>query len=166
MPFRISSEDAEPIFDQIYGFWEDIAANEGAFSLNDLYLRGLPRRSADAYLWTLDTKQNFTAAELSELERQVDLINADGYPQVLKDAVSELLVKLRKAKFNANIKSKATNQAIRNVYETKTNQGAAPGEGPANIIRKFGKINIPRGSRKMRKTRKTRKITKDRKRRN
>jgi hypothetical protein len=44
------------------------------------------------------------------------------------------------------IRSKGRNQAVRNVYERRTGRSAAPGAGPANIIRSFGGIYTPKGS--------------------
>ena len=64
------------------------------------------------------------------------------------------------------LNSKAKNQALRNVYETKTGQSANPGQGPANSIRGFAGIRVPKGaeggkrSRKLRKNKKTRKYRK------
>jgi hypothetical protein len=43
------------------------------------------------------------------------------------------------------IASKARNQALRNVYETKTHRSATPGMGSANLIRSFAGIYAPRG---------------------
>jgi len=69
----------------------------------------------------------------------------------------------------ARLNSKGKNQAIRNVYESKTGQSATPGTGPANLIRAFTGVQVPRGAeggkrktRKMRKSRskKTRKYRK------
>jgi hypothetical protein len=45
-----------------------------------------------------------------------------------------------------NFKSKARNQALRNVYESKTGTPANPGAGPANLIRSFAGIKVPRGA--------------------
>lgn len=59
-------------------------------------------------------------------------------------------------------KSKGVNQAIRNVYESKTGTTASPGNGgPANIIRRFAGIKVPKGAeggskKTRRKTRKMR----------
>lgn len=57
-----------------------------------------------------------------------------------------------------NLNSKAKNQAVRNVYEKKTNQSAAHGHGPANLIRSYAGIKVPKGaeggSRKTRRLRK------------
>ena len=44
------------------------------------------------------------------------------------------------------IAKKAKNQAIRNVYEKATGQSAAPGHGPANLIRSFAGITLPKGA--------------------
>jgi hypothetical protein len=62
---------------------------------------------------------------------------------------------------SVNLNSKAKNQAIRNVYETFTGRNSTPGEGPANIIRGFAGIRVPKGaeggySRRKTRRRKTR----------
>jgi hypothetical protein len=44
------------------------------------------------------------------------------------------------------ISSKARNSTFRKIYENKTSQTAAPGRGPADIIRKFAGINVPKGA--------------------
>jgi hypothetical protein len=64
-----------------------------------------------------------------------------------------------------NLTSKARNQALRNIYENKTGTSAAPGNGPANLIRKYAGIELPKGSRGgMRKrSRRTRRKLKTRK---
>lgn len=65
-----------------------------------------------------------------------------------------------------DLNSKAKNQALRNVYESKTGHSANPGQGPANLIRSFAGIRVPKGaeggkrSRKLRKNKKTRKYLK------
>lgn len=64
---------------------------------------------------------------------------------------------------NLHLNSKATNQAIRNVYESKTEQSAAPGEGPANIIRAFTGVRVPRGAEGGRRTRRMKKNKKTKK---
>ena len=155
MRVRLSEVEAEPIFNEIYDFWKNIGAGRDAVSLDQLYERGIPRRSADAYLWKLDPNASFTPVQISELERQVDAIKGDAYPQALKDAVADLLDKLRQKQFHANIKAKAKNQALRNSYESKTGQSAAPGNGPANLIRKFANMEVPTavGGRRSQKTR-------------
>jgi hypothetical protein len=45
-----------------------------------------------------------------------------------------------------NIDKKAKNQALRNVYEKATGKSAAPGHGPANLIRSFAGITSPKGA--------------------
>ena len=49
------------------------------------------------------------------------------------------------------VEKKAVEQAFRDVYETKTGQSATPGTGPADYIRGFAGINVPRqsGTRRM-----------------
>ena len=44
------------------------------------------------------------------------------------------------------MKNKAVEQAVRDVYETKTGQSAMPGTGPADYIRGFAGINVPKKS--------------------
>jgi len=61
----------------------------------------------------------------------------------------------------SNVTKKGTNQAIRNVYESKTGQNATPGTGPANLIRLFAGVSAPKGSKGgSRKTRRLRKNSK------
>jgi hypothetical protein len=50
------------------------------------------------------------------------------------------------------VEKKATNQALRNVYETKTNTSADIGIGPANIIRGFLGVGSKGGRRNKRNT--------------
>jgi hypothetical protein len=45
------------------------------------------------------------------------------------------------------INSMAKNAAVREIYENKTGTSAAPGNGPANLIRKYAGIELPKGSR-------------------
>ena len=167
MSVSVKGDEYEEAHDQIYGFWEEAAMNDGANSLEKLYMAGHPRRAQDEYLWELSTgKKTFTYAEIDEMERQLKLIEENSYPQAVKGAVATLL---RLLKNNRALNSRAKNQALRNVYESRTGQGAAPGQGPANLIRKFAGIRVPKGaeggkrSRKMRKTRKVRKAKKTRK---
>ena len=49
------------------------------------------------------------------------------------------------------VKKKAVEQAFRDVYETKTGQSATPGTGPADYIRGFAGMDVPRrsGTRRM-----------------
>ena len=65
-----------------------------------------------------------------------------------------------------NLNSKAKNQAIRNVYENKTGQSTKPGNGPANLIRSYAGIKVPKGaeggSRKTRRLRKKSRKTRTR----
>lgn len=58
------------------------------------------------------------------------------------------------------LNSKAKNQAIRNVYESKTGQSATPGTGPANLIRAFTGVRVPRGAEGGRRTRRKNKKSK------
>jgi hypothetical protein len=61
---------------------------------------------------------------------------------------------IEKGGLNKQLIKKATNQAIRNVVETRMGINATPGTGPANIIRKFLNVQPKKGS--GRKTRRTR----------
>ncbi len=61
---------------------------------------------------------------------------------------------------NKVINSKARNQALRNVYETITGESATPGLGPANVIRSFADIKVPKGAQGGFKKRKTQKLHK------
>lgn len=149
--------------------------------LDDLYAAGLERLPADKYLLDLSLEKlekrdyTFTMADIDELQEQVNIINASNYPEELKDAMSKLLSilnDLKNAKFKKMINSKATNQAIRNVYERKTyGNNSAPGRGPANIIRKFAGVKVPRGAeggsrKKSSKNKKNRKVKKTLRKRN
>ena len=162
MSISVKGDEYDAIRNEIYGFWNEDAMDDGANSLEKLYMAGHPQRDEDEYLWELTKgKKTFTYAEIDELERQVNLIKADTYPREVKDAVSKLLVLVKRLPTTMN--SKGRNQAIRNIYEDRTGQGAAPGQGPANLIRRFAGIEVPKGaeggkrSRKLRKKRKTRK---------
>ena len=62
------------------------------------------------------------------------------------------------------IGSKATRQAIDEVYEGKTGQSAAPGTGPADLIRGFVGVQPPKGT--GRKTRRNKRSKRTRSRRN
>ena len=155
------NDEFHEIYDEIYAFWEDLSEGDGFNTLTELYNRGVIRRDADEYLFNLIQRKNkFTTNEVDELEIQVDIVNASPYPQQLKNAMSRLLLMV--TKIRRNINSKAKNQALRNVYESKTRKNAAPGTGPANLIRNFAGIKVPKGaeggkrSRKRRKAKKTR----------
>jgi len=56
-----------------------------------------------------------------------------------------------KKDLDETIRSKGRNQAVRNVYEQHTGQNATPGTGPANYIREFAGIRIPKHARKTRR---------------
>jgi hypothetical protein len=66
-----------------------------------------------------------------------------------------------------NLNSKAKNQAVRNVYENKTGQSAKPGNGPANLIRSYAGIKVPKGAnggyKKTRKAKRSKKTRRNRK---
>jgi plasmid maintenance system killer protein len=162
---RLTDADLPDIYDTIYGFWEDIAGDDGAMRLQDLYDRGLRPRPADQYLFDLGTDDIFTFDQIDELERQLPIIRAANYPDDVKAALTLLLRKLKREQRNqiSNVvHKKARNQAIRNVYEISTGENAAPGRGFANRIREMNGLKIPRGAMGGRRTRR-RKIRKTRK---
>ncbi len=174
MSITLQGREYEEIHDQIYGYWEDLAGDDGADSLEELYERGVPRRDEDEFLWDLamNNKHIYTRDEIDELERNVNLVKNNDYPDDLKKAVSDLLNLLKndvKYKFKNVINAKAKNAYVRRAYEIRTGHGAAPGQGPANRIRNFLGVHPPKGaeggkrSRKARKTRKQRKAKKTRK---
>ena len=49
-------------------------------------------------------------------------------------------------KLDVDVLSKARDQAVRNIYEKATGESAAPGTGPANLIRAFAGIKVPKGA--------------------
>ena len=55
------------------------------------------------------------------------------------------------------INSKAKRLAVTNVYEKMTGQSGEPGHGPANLIRNYAGIKVPKGAKGGSKKRKTRK---------
>jgi hypothetical protein len=139
---------------------EMMSGDEAVDSLDELYQMGMPRRVADAFLWELTNKNTFTDAEIGELEKDVKVVRGDRYPRDIKDAVSSLLDLLKNNatyKLNMATGSRAKNQAIRNVCESRTGQGAAPGQGPANLIRRFAGVKVPKGSEGDRRSRKEKK---------
>jgi hypothetical protein len=66
------------------------------------------------------------------------------------------------------IQSKAKSLAVSNVYESMTGQSGEPGRGPANTIRAYAGIKVPKGvgGKRKAKATKTTKATKARTRRN
>jgi len=63
----------------------------------------------------------------------------------LPDGENQLFETVQKSVRNAT-ENRATNQALRNVYESRTNTSASPGEGPANLVRGFLGMKTPKGS--------------------
>ena len=63
----------------------------------------------------------------------------------LPDGEDQLFETVQKSVRNAT-ENRARNQALRNVYESRTNTSASPGEGPANIIRGFLGMKTPKGA--------------------
>jgi len=162
-------DDLDDIVYQISGYFEYWANNESADSLDDLYALGMPIRPADHYLWNLDNKLGrrnfrFTMQEIKELEQNNVILQGSAYPLVLKHSMTNLLSKFS---IITATNSRAKNLAVRNVYETRTGLGAQPGAGPANLIRAYAGIKVPRGAeggsrKKNRKAKKTRKVKKSR----
>ena len=109
-----NSRDDDPA-DFIYGYFEDLATVNGMVvgveSLEELYSGGAPRRPADEYLWKLTDKlsggNKFSANELNELKQQDPIIQAadSGYPEYLKNAVSELLRRVASRSEGRNLSS-------------------------------------------------------------
>jgi len=165
MSLTLNEDAIEPIHVKIYLFWESISDEEGLDSLEELYEAGIQKRPADEFLWDLgmNPKNTFTRAEISEIQRQAEIIHTADYPQAVKEAVSELVSLVRKSQFNRNINSKSKNQALRNVYESKTGTSAKPGNGPANIIRNMAGVKVSKGAHGGRQSRKTRKLHKAKK---
>jgi hypothetical protein len=64
------------------------------------------------------------------------------------------------------IQSKAKSLAVTNVYEGMTGQSGEPGRGPANTIRAYAGINVPKGVGGKRNSKKARKAKEARTRRN
>jgi len=166
--------DLEDIYDVVFNFWNNLAGDEGASNVEDIYNQGVEPRPADRYLWNLGMEDTFTYNEIDNLERHEQIIRAANYPQDLKDAISLLLSKLKREQKNQQrnqisnvVRKKARNLAISNVYEKATGQSATPGHGPVNIIREMSGFKRPKrsmGGRSMggRRTRKS-KVRKTRK---
>ena len=77
---------------------------------------------------------------------------------------NQLFYKLKTVKLAEAIGKQATRQAIDEVYEGKTGQSAAPGTGPADLIRGFAGVQPPKGT--GRKTRRNKRSKRTRSRRN
>jgi hypothetical protein len=56
------------------------------------------------------------------------------------------------------VKNKGINAEVRRLYETKTGMNGTPGTGPANNIRAFLGIKVPKGAKGGSKSRKTRRL--------
>ena len=96
------NDEVREIYYQIHGFFEHLSDNEGFNTLKELYNRGVTKRVADDYLFNLLPRKNkFTTDEIDKLKIQVGIINANRYPQELKDAMSKLLSILTKIRRNA-----------------------------------------------------------------
>lgn len=164
--------DGQSINDMIYGYFEEALHDEGANSLDEAYEVGMQRLPADEYLWNLDVEKlregdyTFSNGDIIELRKQNPIIQAAAYPPYLKDAVAQLLTKLNEKSLIPNsIKNKRRNQLVREMYEGATKKSAAPGHGPANRIRNFLGVKVPRGAeggsrKKSSKTKKNRKVKK------
>lgn len=90
----------------------------------------------------------------------------ENYQVQIGDEVRVPIDWLRNPVSNA-INSKAKRLAVTNVYEKMTGQSGEPGNGPANLIRNYAGIKVPKGakggSKKTRKSRKAKKSRKNRK---
>ena len=146
--------------------------------LDDVYAAGLQRLPADEYLLDLSLEKlekgdyTFSNGDIIELRKQNPIIQAAAYSQEVKDAIAKLLTKLNEKSFISNsMKNKRRNQLVRKMYEDATNMNAAPGRGPANRIRNFVGVKVPRGAeggsrKKSSKSKKTRKVKKTLRKRN
>ena len=76
----------------------------------------------------------------------------------LPDGENQLFETIQKSVRNIT-ENKAKNQALRNVYEKGTGTSATPGEGSANIIRRFIGMSAPKGAMGGRRTSKRSKRT-------
>jgi len=156
------------IEDHILAYWEEKLLDNGYNTLEEMYADGIRPREADKYLLALgDHGPTFTYAEIDELKNQLSIIDAYNYPDDLKEATVKLYAILKdKYKISKLMNSKGKNQAIRGLYERTTGESGAPGHGPANLIRQFSGIKVPKraeGGKRSRKTRKLRKSKKTRK---
>ena len=97
MPVTLNKADATPILRTLDSYFKNMIADlPDAKSASDLYEKGVPERSADNFLWNLDTEKfTYTESDVSEIKDYVKLIKSDttmgGYPQEIKDAADELL---------------------------------------------------------------------------
>jgi hypothetical protein len=91
------------------------------------------------------------ALELDILNRNKKVIAHRGV-RLLNNQNNTVFYKLKTEALSKAIGSKATRQAIDEVYEGKTGQSAAPGTGPADLIRGFVGVQPPKNA-KGRKTR-------------
>jgi hypothetical protein len=104
------------------------------------------------------------ALELDILNRNKRVIANRGI-RLEDNQNNTVFYKLRTEALSKAIGSKATRQAIDEVYEANTGQSAAPGTGPADLIRGFVGVQPPKTA-KGRKTRRNKRSKRTRSRRN
>jgi hypothetical protein len=158
----VHNPDDYDIIEGVYSYFEPAVQRCGSTRLDHLYCAGgLVERPADKFLWKLANMLyspegvTFTVKDMEKLKEKKAIIDAN-YPRDLKDAISKLYERF---KLELGVHAKAKNQALRNVIETKTPLDSAPGHGPANLVREYADIKVPKkagGSRKSkRKTRRS-----------
>ena len=103
------------------------------------------------------------ALELDILNRNKRVIARRGV-RLLDNQDYTIFYRLRTEALSKAIGNKATRQAVDDIYEANTGQSAAPGTGPADLIRGFAGVQPPKGT--GRKTRRNKRSTKTRSRRN
>ena len=104
------------------------------------------------------------ALELNILNRNKRVIANRGI-RLEDNQNNTVFYKLRTDKVGEAIGTKATRQAVDDVYEANTGQSAAPGTGPADLIRGFVGVQPPKTA-KGRKTRRNKRSKRTRSRRN
>ena len=93
------------------------------------------------------------ALELDILSRNKRLI-AHRSIRLLDNQDYTVFYRLTTDTLSKSLGEKATDQAIRDIYEAKTGQSSKPGTGPADLIRGFAGLQPPKGT--GRKTRRRR----------
>jgi hypothetical protein len=94
------------------------------------------------------------ALELDILNRNKKVIAHRGV-RLLNNQDNTVFYKLKTEALSKAIGSKATRQAIDEVYEGKTGQSAAPGTGPADLIRGFVGVQPPKRAGKTRRNKRS-----------
>jgi len=158
--------DADEPRGALADYWEELFSEEGYPTIPESrgnqdaaaaeidYLSSLTRKF---FSTPNDYYITFDMYEIDELKKMLPAIMAHDYPESLKTALFRLLRVLqaeKKVQFNSAMKSRARNQALRNVYERRTGQSSELGNGPLNTIRAYAGIRPPRGARGGRRTRK------------